>query len=92
MPVRRRRARTEPDGVKPHRGWSLRPRRSWGEWVLSERAKAPITAQRHRELTARELKAERLHAEDLIEEKRQAWAADRMLQSAYGEGARLTVA
>ena len=61
------------------------------EWVLSPRAGAPITARCHHELTAKELKAERLHADDLMEQEREPWSADPLPQDGYGEGVRDTI-
>jgi hypothetical protein len=61
------------------------------EWVLSRRAGRHITSQRHSELTARELKAERLHADDLMEQARESRSADRLPQDSYGEGVTATI-
>ena len=47
------------------------------EWVVGQRAGAPITSQHRGVLTATELKAERLHAEDVIEQAGQPWASGR---------------
>jgi hypothetical protein len=61
------------------------------KWVLSQRAEAPITSQRHCELMAKELKAERLQADDMIERARQPSMADRAPQYGYGEGVKSTI-
>jgi len=60
-------------------------------WVLAQRAEAPITSRRHSEVMAKELKAERLHADDLIAQAKQPRLADRLLQYGYGEGVESTI-
>ena len=60
------------------------------EWVIGQRAGAPITSQRRGVLTATELKAERLHAEDVIEQAGQPWARD-LPHREYGEGVKSTI-
>ena len=60
------------------------------EWVIGQRAGAPITSQRRGVLTATELKAERLHAEDVIKQAGQPWACD-LPHREYGEGVRSTI-
>jgi hypothetical protein len=60
-------------------------------WVLCERPEAPITQSRPRELTTRDLKAERVHAEDVIEQARNPWTAARLPPPWYGEGVKLTI-
>jgi len=60
------------------------------EWVVGQRAGAPITSQRRGVLTATELKAERLHAEDVIEQAGQPWAGG-LPRREYGEGVKSTI-
>jgi hypothetical protein len=60
-------------------------------WVLGQRTNAPITAARPREITTRDLKTERVHAEDVIEQARYPWMADRLPPFWYGEGVKLTI-
>jgi hypothetical protein len=59
------------------------------EWVIGQRAGAPITPQRRGVLTATDLKAERLHAED-VEQAEQPWARD-LPHREYGEGVKSTI-
>ena len=47
-------------------------------WILGERAESPITRGRSRELTTRDLKVERIHAEDVIEQARNPGMAGRL--------------
>jgi hypothetical protein len=60
-------------------------------WVLGERADSPITSTHSRELTTRALKMERVHAEDVIEQSRYPWMADRLPPLWYGEGVKFTI-
>ena len=60
-------------------------------WVLGERADSPITRAHSRELTTRALKMERVHAEDVIEQSRYPWMADRLPPLWYGEGVKFTI-
>ncbi|HUY47587.1 MAG TPA: hypothetical protein VMV92_17940 [Streptosporangiaceae bacterium] len=60
-------------------------------WVLGERAETPVTRARPRELTARALKSERVHAEDVIEQGGNRWAADWPLPRWYGQGVKSTI-
>jgi hypothetical protein len=60
-------------------------------WILGHRPDAPITAARPREVTTRDLKTERVHAEDVIEQARYPWMADRLPPPWYGEGVKLTI-
>ena len=60
-------------------------------WTLGERAESPITRARSRELTTRALKMERVHAEDVIEQSRYPWMADRLPPLWYGEGVKFTI-
>ena len=55
-------------------------------WILGERAESPVTRAHARELTTRDLKMERVHAEDVIEQSRYPWMADRLPPLWYGEG------
>jgi hypothetical protein len=60
-------------------------------WVLGERPETPITRMHLRELTTRDLKAERVHAEDVIEQARHPWMADRLPPPWFGEGVKFTI-
>jgi len=60
-------------------------------WVLGERPESPITRIHPHELTTRDLKAERVHAEDIIEQARHPWMADRLPRPWYGEGVKFTI-
>lgn len=60
-------------------------------WVLGERAEAPITRVRPRDVTGRALKTERAYAEDVIEQGGNPWAADWFPSCWYGEGVRSTI-
>jgi len=60
-------------------------------WTLGERADSPVTRARSGELTTRALKMERVHAEDVIEQSRYPWMADRLLPLWYGEGVKFTI-
>lgn len=54
-------------------------------WVLGERPEAPITHTRSREPTTRDLKAERVHAEDVIGQAKRPWFTE-PTSTWYGEG------
>jgi len=60
-------------------------------WILGEQTEAPICGQQAHELTTRELKRERVRADDVIEQARYPWMADRILPPRYGEGVKLTI-
>jgi hypothetical protein len=61
-------------------------------WVLGERPVTPITRRaRPGELTARDLKMERVHADDVIEQARYPWMADRLPPPWYGEGVKFSI-
>ncbi len=60
-------------------------------WVLGKRAEAPIARSQSRELTALNLKAERLHAEDVTEQGKNRWIADVVPSRCYGEGVKYTI-
>jgi hypothetical protein len=60
-------------------------------WILGERAESPITRAHSRQLTTRDLKMERVHAEDVIEQSRYPWMADRLPLLWYGEGVKFTI-
>jgi len=60
-------------------------------WVLGERAEAPITRGQSSELTTRDLRAERVHADDVIEQASHPWMANRLPSPWYGEGVKLTI-
>ena len=59
-------------------------------WVLGDRPGAPSLTPA-RELTARELRVERLHAEDIIEQATMPWMADRIPPGRYSEGVKFTI-
>ena len=60
-------------------------------WILGERSDAPITRSRPRELTTRDLKAERVHAGDVIDQARNPGVIGRLPPPCYGEGVKLTI-
>jgi hypothetical protein len=60
-------------------------------WVLGERADSPVARAHSRELTTRILKMERVRAEDVIEQSRYPWMADRLPPLWYGEGVKFTI-
>jgi hypothetical protein len=60
-------------------------------WVLGERLEAPITRSRPLELTTRDLKSERVHAEDVIEQARNPGMIGQLPPPWYGEGVKLTI-
>ena len=60
-------------------------------WTLGERAESPIARTRSRELTTRDLKMERVHAEDVIEQSRFPWMADRLPPLWYGAGVKFSI-
>ncbi len=60
-------------------------------WILGNRPEAPITRSRHRELTTRDVKAERVHAQDVIDQARNPGMIGRLPPSWYGEGVKLTI-
>ena len=47
-------------------------------WTLGQRPESPVTHTQPAKLTTRDLKAERLRAEDVIEQASQPWLADRL--------------
>jgi hypothetical protein len=60
-------------------------------WVLGERTGAPISSQQAHEVTTRALKRERVRADDVIEQARYPWMADRLPPPWYGEGVKHTI-
>jgi len=60
-------------------------------WILGERAESPVSHTYSRELTTRDLKMERVRAEDVIEQSRYPWMADRLPPLWYGEGVKFTI-
>jgi hypothetical protein len=60
-------------------------------WILGERAESPVTRAHSGELTTRDLKMERVHAEDVIEQARYPWMADRLPPLWYGEGVKFSI-
>jgi hypothetical protein len=55
-------------------------------WVLGQQPETPITRATSREPTTRNLKTERVHAEDVIDQARSPSGADRSLPLGYGKG------
>lgn len=62
------------------------------EWVLGNRAEAPITCACSTEVTTRDVKMERLHAGDVIEQARNLWMAGQLPLPQYAEGVALSIA
>jgi hypothetical protein len=60
-------------------------------WVLGDQPEAPVTRERHAVLTSRVLKRERLSSDDVIEQARYPWMADRLPPLWYGEGVKFTI-
>ncbi len=60
-------------------------------WVLGEQAEAPITRAPSRTVTTRDLNAERIHAEDVIDQASYPWMADRLPSPWYGKGVNFSV-
>jgi hypothetical protein len=60
-------------------------------WVLGKRARAPISPGRDREPTTRNLKLERVNAEDVIEQGRRPSRGDRVPPPLYGEGVKFSI-
>lgn len=60
-------------------------------WILGERAGSPVTRAHARELTTRDLKMERAHADDVIEQSRYPWMAGRLPPPWYGEGVKFSI-
>lgn len=60
-------------------------------WVLGERAEAPITARPSGDLTNRDLKIERVYAEDIINQARSPGLIGQPPSPEYGEGVKLTI-
>lgn len=60
-------------------------------WVLRDRPEAPISRTRCQVLTTRDLKIERVHAEDLVHQSRRHWSADGTHLPSYGEAVGLTI-
>jgi hypothetical protein len=60
-------------------------------WVIGERPGAPISHDWARPLTTRDLKRERVRADDVIEQAGHPWMVERRPSSWYGEGVRFTI-
>jgi len=60
-------------------------------WVLGDQPEAPVTRRQLPELSTRDLKRERLNADDVIEQARYPWMADRLPPLWYGEGVKFTI-
>ena len=60
-------------------------------WVGGDRAEAPISRVQSREISARALKRERVHAEDVIYQRRHLSAADWLPSRWYGEGVKSSI-
>ena len=54
-------------------------------WVLGRQTETPITQVTSREPTTQNLKSERVHAEDVIEQARDSWITRQALPASYGE-------
>ena len=59
-------------------------------WILCERPESPITRSCSHQLTTRDLKAERVHAEDVIEQARNPRTIGQLPPPWYGEGVKFT--
>ena len=55
-------------------------------WIVGRQSETPITRLAHRELTTRNLKSERIHADDVIERARNLWIDDERLSPCYCKG------
>jgi hypothetical protein len=60
-------------------------------WAFGYETATPVTNHRSADVTTRALKAERLHAHDVIEQAANLWMADRLPSMYYGEGVKLTL-
>lgn len=60
-------------------------------WILGKQAEAPITRRRFSIRATRDIKAERVHADDLIDQAASSWMGGREPSPWYGEGVRSTV-
>jgi hypothetical protein len=60
-------------------------------WVLDEQAQAPVTGRQPPELTTWDLKAERVHAEDVIEQAKNPGAVGQLPPCSYGEGVKFSI-
>ena len=60
-------------------------------WVLGRQAEMPITGAPFYEPTSQNLKTERVHAEDVIEQARKPWAAGQQPSAWYGEGVKRSI-
>jgi hypothetical protein len=60
-------------------------------WVVGQQPGAPITRTHSGQPTTRDLKSERLHAEDAIEQARNPWMADRLPSPRCREGVRHSI-
>lgn len=60
-------------------------------WVLGRSPHAPITQETGDGSTSRDLKRERLHAEDVIEQARYPWMSDHLPSLTYDEGVKTTI-
>jgi hypothetical protein len=60
-------------------------------WVLGQRSESPITRAHLSQLTTRELKMERVHAEDVIDQASQPWMIERLPRLQYGVGVKIGI-
>lgn len=60
-------------------------------WVLGEQTESPITRAHSDQLTTADLKLERVHAEDVVEQTRYPLMANQIPSPQYGEGVKLTI-
>jgi hypothetical protein len=60
-------------------------------WMLGGQAETPVTHVPSRELTTKDLKVERVYAEDVIEQSGRPWTAGHLTPPWYGEGVKFTI-
>jgi hypothetical protein len=60
-------------------------------WILGGQAETPVTRVRSRELTTKDLKVERVYAEDVIEQASRPWMTDRLPPASYSEGVKFSI-
>jgi hypothetical protein len=60
-------------------------------WALGKQPETPMTRTNSQGLTSRQLKLERVHAEDLIGQAKSPRAPDGRLSAGYGEGVKYTI-
>ncbi|MGH3157684.1 MAG: hypothetical protein ACRDNF_14055 [Streptosporangiaceae bacterium] len=60
-------------------------------WINGERTEAPVSCHQADGVTTRALKRERVRADDVIEQARYPWMAERLPPPRYGEGVKHTI-